>query len=128
MRKRESLQWQRPSSSLVTVAGAAPDLHRLPCDPSRGGVSVRQHAARTATKQPLPHHRGLFKAKGVGSFGLRPQDDSKAQPFLQMSTTACTLFALLASISFSASVSGMSMIFSTPLPPMTTGTPMNRSL
>lgn len=88
MRKRESLQWLRPRSSLVTVAGAAPDLHRLPYDPSRGGVSVRQHAARTATQQPLPHRPGLFKAEGVGSFGLRPQNDSKNQPFLQMSTTA----------------------------------------
>ncbi len=47
-----TLQWQRPRSSLVTVAGAAPEFHRLPYDPSRGGVHARQRTARTVTRRP----------------------------------------------------------------------------
>ena len=39
------LQWLRPRLSPVTVAGAAPDSHRLPYDPALDGTAPRQHAA-----------------------------------------------------------------------------------
>jgi hypothetical protein len=48
--------------------------------------------------------------------------------FFTTSTMPWTLATLFASMAFSSSVRGVSMIFSTPAPPMTAGTPTYRSL
>lgn len=85
-------------------------------------------------------HLSVFDGRGTGPFrqterpaipareaGLRVREASY-QLFFTTSTMPCTDCALFASMPFSSSVSGIWTIFSTPPPPMMTGTPMKRSL
>lgn len=80
---------------------------------------------------PAREHAHLMHEGRRRQRALRPSFaawSERVQLFFTMSTTDCTLWALFASMPFSSSVSGISTIFSTPLPPMMQGTPMKRSL
>ena len=61
------LQWLRPRSSPVTVAGAAPDSHRLPYDPALDGTARRQHAA--GLPRAAVYSRGRRSSRRGGAAG-----------------------------------------------------------
>ena len=96
----------------ATIGVKVPDRGRDEVPPEAG--KGEGHGGEPVSPPPT-ERRGR---DGAGNQGV----------FFTTSTMPCTLAALFASIAFSSAVSSSSMIFSTPLPPMTMGTPMYMSL
>ncbi len=112
--------WPRPSSGAVPAAGGF----------SGGGCvgvcarAIDDAPSTTSTIARTPQRPIDGSVSEMRAIRKR----ASSQDFFTTSTMPCTLWALFASMPFSSLVSGIWTIFSMPLPPTTTGTPMKRSL
>ncbi len=138
---------RKPVSGFWRVDALPP----LPWASARGNAggpalesSVKIRQTRTSSPGKRTHRKdGRLEACSSGNEPITRSEPVAALPvlpsscesvrvvvysFAATSSTVCTEAALFLSMPFSSSVSSSSTIFSTPLPPITTGTPRNMSL